>query len=77
MWIIIILAMTELATPEQTLVGVKTLMKARFSCELGWNSENNRPYVKFGIGLFCFYATKGENYGKEIDNGNNRKFVQN
>lgn len=35
--------MMELATPEQTLVGVKASNEARFSCEIGWNSDQIAP----------------------------------
>ena len=38
--------MMELATPEQALVGVKTINEVQLH-ELGWNSGKNRPYVSF------------------------------
>lgn len=45
--------MTELATPERPLVGEKTIKKASFSCELGWNSDRQiAPMQLHGDFLF-------------------------
>ena len=54
--------MTELATPEQTLVGVKTVKKAnKLVCEIGWNSGQDLVapvQVFFGTGFFITKLSK-------------------
>ena len=41
----------ELATPEQTRVGVKTKTRQTYVCEVGWNSGNT-PLCEKHSGLF-------------------------
>ena len=64
--------MTELATPEFTLVGEKTINEVRFlSYKLGWNSGKSiyRPCAERRRGFFnaitCAKKIKGEKYGRK------------